>query len=58
MSEIINNWFFNKVGIVKVHDSFTNEDKFYIGEIKGQSEKEDVEYIKNWGAKFFPNMIK
>lgn len=58
MSKIVNYWWFDNIGIVKVFDEITKEEKFYIGEILGTTEQEDAEWIKRNGSKFYPDMIK
>lgn len=44
---------FNSVGIVKVEDEFDGI-KYYIRHIDGYNEKQDIQRIMEWGAKF-PN---
>lgn len=46
------------IGIVKVFDEKTGENKFYIGVADGIDEEIDAENIKSFGGKFFPEMIK
>lgn len=62
MSRIINKWWFQTadelVGIVKIQDEITGEQKFYIGVADGISEEIDETQIKRHGAKFIPEMIK
>ena len=62
MSKVTDYWFFNTfdetVGIVKVRDEITGEDRFYIGVADGIDEQRDIENIKSFGAPFFPDLIK
>ena len=68
MSRIVEKWWFTPstgdpwnpdvIGIVKVHDDITNEDKFYIGCAYQGNEELDAENIAKNGAKFFPEVIK
>lgn len=58
MSKTVNAWWFNNIGIVKVIDEITNEEKFYIGTATGIDEEIDIDFIKRNGSKFFPDLIK
>lgn len=63
MSKIVNKWWFttysgDTVGIIKVNDEITNENKFYMGIASGINEDFDAEIIKSSGAKFVPELIK
>ena len=63
MSKILNLWWFSpmageQIGIVKLQDEITGEIKFRIGLGQGKNEKKDAEYIKDWGANFFPENVK
>ena len=58
MSRVVNSWWFNDIGIVKVHDDKINQDKFYIGRALGFDEQADIEYIKSFGTRFYPDLIK
>ena len=58
MSKVVNKWWFNHVGIVKVYDEVTKEEKFYIGQASGIDENYDIEYIRSFGCKFMPDLIK
>ena len=44
----------NTIGIVKVKDKLTKEEKYYIGVGKGQNIKFDEELIAKGGAPFHP----
>ncbi len=46
------------IGIVLVYDTITNEEKAYIGVGKGYNETDDIQTIKDWGAKFDVNVAK
>ena len=54
MSEIVNCWWFSTtdetIGIVKVYDNITQEEKFYIGVADGIDEAVDMENIRKFGA--------
>ena len=65
MSKITQVWWYSTfdvtcstIGIVKVHDDKTNEDRFYIGHAPGVDANKDAEYIKDYGTPFLPNVIK
>ena len=62
MSKIVDKWWFSSysgnLGIVKVYDEITQKNKFYIGKTLGINEEADAEHIKQYGAKFFPEMIR
>lgn len=63
MIEIENFWWFTPmsgetIGIVKTKNRITGEIKFRIGVGSGIVERDDVEYIKDWGAQFIPEYIK
>lgn len=62
MSKIIEKWWFTTngafIGIVKTLDEITGEEKFRIGTASGVDEELDAEYIKDYGARFFPEMVK
>ena len=63
MIEIENYWWFSSmagetIGIVKTKNKITGEIKFRIGLGQGENEKQDIEYIKDWGAQFFLEKIK
>lgn len=50
--KIINSVWYGNIGIVNV-EKHNGEHQFYIGIGKGVSQKEDEEFIANWGNKFF-----
>ena len=54
MSEIVNSWWFGRIGIVKCHDNITKTDKYYIGLGYGINEEADEKHIKDFGMPFFP----
>lgn len=62
MSKIVDKWWFTTgggtIGIVKTIDDVTGEQKFRIGIASGIDEDLDALSIKNYGARFFPEMIK
>lgn len=58
MSRVVNSWWFETIGIVKVHDDVTEEDRFYIGRGGGVDQKLDEEIIKTMGYRFHPDLIK
>ena len=60
-SKIIQSWWFTPplqpcIGIIKV-ETETGENKFYIGTGKGENQKADEEYIKKFGAPFYPEIF-
>lgn len=62
MSKMIQSWWFTQqdcklIGIVVVEIA-TGEHKFYIGTGFGKSQSEDEEYIKKFGAPFYPEIFK
>ena len=64
MSKITNMWWYSsinsntQIGIIKVHDDITGEDRFYIGTADGINERTEAERIKDYGTPFFPELIK
>ena len=46
------------IGIVECTDPITKEIKYYIGIGEGDSEEQDIKEIKEWGAKFYPEVFK
>ena len=63
MSEIENYWWFSllsgeTIGIVKTKNEITGEIKFRIGTAQGQKEKDDLRFIRDWGATLIPEKIK
>ncbi len=60
---IENFWWFPQmtgetIGIIKTKNKTTEEVKFRIGIGQGKNEKEDLEFIRDWGATIFPENIK
>lgn len=63
MSKIINAWWFSTcsgqtIGIIKTKDEITGEEKFRIGIATGYNEEKDIEFIKDYGSRFLPEIIK
>ena len=46
------------IGIIKTKNKTTGEDKFRIGVVQGKNEKEDLEFIRDWGSTLYPEKIK
>ena len=62
-SEILNAWWYNTcdgkhIGIVKTKDNITGDIKFRIAVVGGLDEELDKEYIRDFGDKFYPEIIK
>jgi len=45
------------IGIIKIRDTMTNEEKYYIGACKGEDQRFDEDLIVKAGARFYPNTI-
>lgn len=61
-SKIIQSWWYTPllqplIGIIKV-ETETGENKFYIGTGKGENQKADEEYIKQFGTPFYPRIFR
>ena len=48
----------NTIGIVKVKDTLTNKEKYYIGVGKGEDLHFDEDLIAKGGAPFYPSIFK
>lgn len=60
---IENYWWFSllsgeTIGIIKTKNKTTGEVKFRIGIVQGKNEKEDLEFIHDWGSTLYPENIK
>ena len=64
MSKIVNSWWYTLspdgycIGIIKTIDEITGEVKFRIGLGTGTNQTLDEEFIRDYGDKFYPDIIK
>jgi hypothetical protein len=54
---IVDSFWFNYTGIVKVLDELTGEYNYYIGQGKGKDQHADEQYIATYGTPVYPQSL-
>ena len=57
-ARVVDSYWFNYIGLIKVQDKFTGEYKYYIGQGEGKDQHTDEQYIAKNGVKVSPQALK